>query len=107
MIAGRRVRKRPLIRSATLKAIITKNLSVDQDVVSRRQDQQDIRHNGAAAFPKGYLSDSNRNRLPAQYTDSVPLSASLKYLQQLSALQAAGILTDEEVSAAKGRLLGS
>jgi hypothetical protein len=29
------------------------------------------------------------------------------YLRQLSTLRAAGILTDEEFSAARGRLLGS
>ncbi|HJS17982.1 MAG TPA: hypothetical protein VJ785_04495 [Anaerolineales bacterium] len=101
------MRKRPLIRTVSLKAVITKNLSVDQDVVKQRQDQWDVRHNGASALPKGYISDSSRNSLPTQYAKSIPLSESLKYLQQLAALQAAGILTAEEASAARGRLLGS
>jgi hypothetical protein len=43
----------------------------------------------------------------ASYPISVPQPDLSTYLRQLSTLHAAGILTDDEFSAVKGRLLGS
>jgi hypothetical protein len=93
MIAGRRARKRPLIRNASVNAVITKNLSASKEAVRPNRDQRGIHQDGASAFP-------------AQYFDSIQLSESLRYLQQLSALRAAGVLTADEFVAARGRLLG-
>ena len=84
MIAGRRARTRPLIRAAR-SVVIASSLFAAEGMSGRSPGNKTARQDGAAVFP----------------------SESMKYLQQLSTLQAAGLLTDEEVSAAKRRLLGS
>jgi hypothetical protein len=85
MIAGRRARKRSLIRSKAMTAAMAGTLSS---------------MDGVATFPMGSSYDLNHS-VPA------PQPELRMYLRQLSTLHAAGILTDEEFSAARTRLFGS
>jgi len=92
MIAGRRDRRRSLIRSNAVKSVITGSPSFK---------------NGVAAFRKGSSSEFGYASHVAPYGMSVSQPELTMYLRQLSTLHAAGILTDDEFSAARGRLLGS
>jgi hypothetical protein len=62
---------------------------------------------GVAAYQSGasYNINHARSASPATITSSQPELTS--YLRQLITLHVAGILNDEEFSAARGRLLGS
>ena len=91
MIADRRDRKRSLIRSMAKLAQARSLSPID----------------GLAAYQSGATHDIS-------HAKSTPISAMtssqpemISYLRQLSTLHAAGILNDEEFSAASGRLLGS
>ena len=92
MIAGRRDRRRSLIRSNAVTSVRTRSLSSK---------------NGVAAFPWGSASEFGHTASVPSYTRSSPQPELTTYLRQLSMLHAAGILTDDEFSAARGRLLGS
>ncbi len=92
MIAGRRDRRRSLIRSNAMTAAMTKNGSSKNNV---------------EAFSRGSSSEFGRG-IPASPFAMYEYQAELTtYLRQLSSLHAAGILTDAEFSAARGRLFGS
>ncbi len=92
MIAGRRDRRRSLIRSNAMTAAMARNLS------SR---------NGVAAFQRGSSSEFGYAASMSPNSISASQPELTTYLRQLSTLHSAGILTDEEFSAASGRLLGS
>jgi|WetSurMetagenome_2_1015567.scaffolds.fasta_scaffold672486_1 hypothetical protein len=92
MIAGRRDRKRSLIRSSAMTAAMARSLSTIDGVAA---------YQSGAAYNISYA----RSTSPATITSSQPELTS--YLRQLSTLHAAGILNDEEFSAARERLLGS
>ncbi len=92
MIAGRRDRRRSLIRSKAMAAVMARSLSPKD---------------GVAAYQMGPSSEFG-NAIPASPFAMSGSQPDLKmYLRQLSTLHAAGILTDEEFQAASGRLLGS
>jgi len=63
--------------------------------------------NGVVAFQRGSASEFGYNAPVPSYTRSSLQPELTTYLRQLSTLHAAGILTDDEFSAARGRLLGS
>ena len=90
MIAKRRARKRSLIRSNIMNAALTKTLSSMEDASTIQT--------GSFASHVTPLSSYSRPVLQSNLTN---------YLHQLSTLHAAGILTDEEFSAARTRLFGS
>ena len=92
MIAGRRERKRPLIRSSAMTAAVAKSLSP---------------RDGAAAFQRGSSTGFGRIASGSPYAMSESQADMATYMRQLSILHAAGILSDEEYSAARGRLIGS
>ncbi len=92
MIAGRRDRRRSLIRSNAMTSVMTRSLS------SR---------NGVTAFQRGSASEFGYHASVPSHTMSSSQPELTTYLRQLSTLHAAGILTDDEFSAARGRLLGS
>jgi hypothetical protein len=92
MIAGRRDRRRSLIRSNAVTSVMARSLS------SR---------NGAAAFQRGSVSEFGYSVPVPSYTRSSSQPELTTYLRQLSTLHAAGILTDDEFSAARERLFGS
>jgi hypothetical protein len=92
MIAGRRDRKRSLIRSKAMAATMTRSLSTKD---------------GVATFQRGFSSDFSHTTPLSSYTVSAAQPDLTMYLRQLSTLYTAGILTDEEFSAARSRLLGS
>jgi hypothetical protein len=92
MIAGRRARKRSLIRSGAMTAAITRTLSS---------------MDGVSAFQRGPSSEPGRISTLPSYTHATSQSEMVMYLRQLATLHGAGILTDEEFSAAQARLMGS
>jgi hypothetical protein len=92
MIAKRRARKQPLIRSNSLATILTRAQS-STDGVSEVQS--------GAFSDLGHTTPLSKNAIPA------PQYELTMYLRQLTTLHVAGILTDEEFSAASCRLLGS
>jgi hypothetical protein len=92
MIAGRRDRKRSLIRSNAMTPVMTRNVS------SR---------DGVAALQGGISSEFGYSARMSPSTMSVSPAELTACFRQLSVLHAAGILTDEEFFAARGRLLGS
>jgi hypothetical protein len=92
MIARRRDRRRSLIRSNAVTSVMTRSLSSK---------------NGVAAFQRGSASEFGYNAPGPSYTRSSSQPELTAYLRQLSTLHAAGILTDDEFSAARGRLLRS
>ncbi len=92
MIAGRRDRRRSLISSNAVTSVLAMSLS------SR---------NGVTAFQRGSASGFGYHAPVPSSTMSSSQPEMTTYLRQLSTLHAAGILTDEEFSAARGRLLGS
>ena len=92
MIAGRRDRRRSLIRSKAVTGVMARSLSSK---------------NGVAAFQRGSGSEFGYTAPVHSYTVSSSQPELTTYLRQLSSLHAAGILTDDEFSAARGRLLGS
>jgi hypothetical protein len=92
MIAGRRDRRRSLIRSNAVTSIIARSLSSK---------------NGVAAFQRGSASEFGYNAPVTSYNMSSSQPELTMYLRQLATLHAAGILTDDEFSAARGRLMGS
>lgn len=107
MIAGRRARKRSLIRLNAGSACNSQNRSTFDGTTPLGQKQGSVR----SEIPKLVLKSS-----PAETAYTTPLSpyaASAsqpelsRYLRQLTALHAAGILTDDEFLAAKARLFGS
>jgi hypothetical protein len=73
----------------------------------RGQDPRNERQNGQAAVLKTTAIERGFTTPFTQYPVSAPQPELSQYLRQLSILHAAGILTDEEFSAAKGRLVGS
>ena len=92
MVAGRRDRRRSLIRSKVTIAAITRKLSP---------------RDGVAAFQKETSSEFGLTPPAFPDTKSASDLELTTYLRQLSRLHVAGILSDEEFSAATGRLLGS
>ncbi len=92
MIAGRRDRKRPLIRSNAMAGVMAKKLSPMGDV---------------KALQKERSLGSIQNRPVSSFAMSATPPEITTYLRQLSSLHAGGILTDDEFAAASGRLLGS
>jgi hypothetical protein len=92
MIAGRRDRRRSLIRSNAVPSAMTRSL---------------FSKNGVKAFQRGSASEFGYSGPVPFYTMPSSQPELTTYLRQLSTLHAAGILTDDEFSAAKGRLLGS
>ncbi len=91
MIAGRRDRRRSLIRSKVMAAALARSLSPKD---------------GVAAIQRG--SSDFGNATPASPLAVPGFQPELTvYLRQLSALHEAGILNDDEFHAASGRLLGS
>ena len=92
MIAARRERRRPLIRSNARAAAITRGLS-----------QKD----GMPAFQNGSYAEFGHVPSVFPYTQAAIQPELIAYLRQLSGLHAAGILTDDEFFAARGRLIGS
>lgn len=97
MIAGRRARKQTLIRVPAKTSIIVRNLSGVGDLVRRRRNPK------SQTDPSQQVEDTKS----APWDISLPFSDSMMYLQQLSTLHEAGVLTDEEYLMARGRLLGS
>lgn len=63
--------------------------------------------NGVAALQRGSASEFGYNAPVPSYTMSSSQPELTLYLRQLSTLHAAGILTDDEFAAARGRLFGS
>ena len=100
MMTGRRARRRPLIRSEAME----KTLPAMDSMTGRSQDQGD---NGLAAVLKAYPSEEGYLTPLSLHAASLPQPGLTRYLQQLSALHAVGVLTDNEFSAAKRRLFGS
>ena len=92
MIAGRRDRRRSLIRPNAMTAAMARNISPKA---------------GVAASQTGPSSEFGRATPVSPSTMSTSRSDVMMYLRQLSILHAAGILNDEEFSSAQGRLLGS
>lgn len=91
MITGRRARKRSLIRSGATPAVMIKSLST---------------MDGPPNFQAG-SANSGRTTPLSTFAMPTPQQEVTAYLRQLSILHSAGILTDDEFSAARGRLLGS
>ena len=89
MIAKRRARKRSLIRSHVMNTAMPKTLSSMGGVMA------------IGSKDLGYAKPFQSHSRPVLQTDITA------YLRQLSILHAAGILTDEEFSAARERLFGS
>ena len=92
MIAGRRDRRRCLIRSNAVTSVMARSLSAKNGVAA-------FQRGSASAF--GYTAPTPSYNMPSSQPELT------MYLRQLSTLHAAGILTDDEFSAARGRLLGS
>jgi hypothetical protein len=92
MIAGRRDRKRSLIRSNATTAVRVRSVSS---------------MDGVPAFEKGLSPEFGLSIPVSPFTRSASHPELMMYLRQLCALHAAGILTEEEFSAARGRLMGS
>jgi len=92
MIAGRRQRKRPLIRSDARVSAVTRGLSQKDDM---------------PAYQSGSYAEFGLVSSVFPYTQSAIQPELTVYLRQLSGLHAAGILTDDEFLAARGRLIGS
>jgi hypothetical protein len=63
--------------------------------------------NGVAALQSGFSSKFGYAIPVSPSASSASQPEMTMYLRQLSTLHAAGILTDEEFSAARGRLMGS
>jgi len=89
MIEKRRARKRSLIRSSALNPARAEFLS-SMDGVADSQ-----------------MGPSTMDHTTPLSPYAIPQSDSKMFLRQLSSLHAAGILTDEEFSAASMRLIGS
>lgn len=102
MMAGRRDRRRPLIRSGAMAAVIIRNGGT-----KRSQDLNSEWQNDQAALSKATVTGPSYTMLPSQNAASSSQPELGRYLRQLSALHAAGVLTDKEFSAAKARLFGS
>lgn len=92
MIAGRRDRRRSLIRSKVMAAAMTRSLSPKD---------------GVAAFQRGDTSEFGSATPVSPFAMPVAQPELTTYLRQLSTLHAVGVLTDEEFDAASSRLLGS
>ncbi len=92
MIAGRRDRRRSLICSTAMASTMAKSMSST---------------NGVAAYARGSSSEFGYATTASPYPMSASKPEMTTYLRQLSTLYAAGILTNEEFRAARGRLLGS
>jgi hypothetical protein len=92
MIAGRRARKRSLIRSIALTEVRARTLSSTD---------------GVAVFQAGSPSELGHTTPLSANGFPAPQQELTMYLRQLSTLHAAGVLNDEEFSAARGRLFGS
>jgi hypothetical protein len=92
MIAGRRDRKRSLIRSKAIPTVLAgSNSSMD----------------GLPAFQEGSSAEFGHTTPVSPYTRPASHPELMMFLRQLSTLHAVGILTNEEFSAARGRLMGS
>jgi hypothetical protein len=92
MIAGRRARKRSLIRSSAMTAAMVRTLSS---------------LDGVAAYQSGAPSELGHANPNSSFSMSARQPELTMYLRQLFTLHAAGVLTDEEFSAASWRLFGS
>ncbi len=108
MIAGRRARRRTLIRPDAMTSVLARTLSAVDSVVRRAPDPKNSRQSGQVTFSNG-ISTENTYSTPVPSND--PASSSqyemIRYLRQLSALHDAGVLNDNEFAAARGRLFGS
>ena len=79
-------------------SILARNLTAVGGLVRRRQNQKS----------QGYAGQEEKTESPlSPYATTSSLSESMFYLQQLTTLHGAGILTDDEYQAAQQRLLGS
>ena len=106
MITGRRARRRPLIRSGAMAAVIVRSLSTMDSAVKHNHEQENAAQNGESTYPRGSASGQGYT-MPLSESAAPAQPEITKYLRQLSALHAAGVLTDAEFSLAKGRLFGS
>lgn len=101
MLAGRRARKRPLIYSQAVTTVTAWGAGSipGQEARLTWQDTQVV-------MWKASVSRPGPVQRPEQTASTSQLELS-RYLRQLQGLHAAGILSDDEFSAAKGRLFGS
>ena len=107
MIAGRRVRKRTLIRTDAMTSVIARTLSAADGVIRRNSDQRSARRGGSVSYSSATSAGQEHSMPPTPYDSASSQLDMMRYLRQLSALHDAGVLTDDEFSAAKGRLFGS
>ena len=107
MIIGRRVRRRTLIRPATVTAVLARTLSAVDGVVRRTPDSKNSRQNKPVTFSNGTSTEQAYPAPLSSYDPSTSQHDMMRFLRQLSALHDAGILTDDEFAAARGRLYGS
>lgn len=108
MIAGRRVRKRTLIRSDAMSSVLARTLSAVDGVVRRSPDQKkNPRQTGPVSFSNSSPDAKIYPEPLSQYDPSSSQQEIMKYLRQLSVLHDASVLTDDEFSAAMCRLFGS
>ena len=101
MMAVRRDRRRPLIRSNAIVTALARN-----GMIRQSHGQKSEQQNSQAAVMKAAFSEAGHAQIQKHdaYTSQLELS---RYLRQLSSLHAAGVLTDDEFATAKGRLFGS
>jgi hypothetical protein len=102
MMAGRRDRRRPLIRSKALPAITARNGNNKQNPESNNGMQND-----RAEVKNSSTSDTVYTKPLSPYTASTAHLELSRYLRQLSALHDVGVLNDDEFLAARRRLSGS
>ena len=101
MIAGRRARKRPLIRTGVMMAVIARSLSsADNDLAKYGTQDGNAPNSGRSVMDLGHTT-------PIMEYSASDQPDMTRYLRQLSSLHAAGVLTDDEFKKAKGRLFGS
>lgn len=107
MIAGRRARRKPLIRAAAMKAVVARNLSILDGTIRRKQDQRRDRQEGLTSYSKEISAEQTQATSVSNFTRASSQPEAMGYLRQLAALHAAGVLTDEEYFSARDRLFGS
>lgn len=122
----RRARGRPLMRAAATTAVVAGTAAAVGGAVRHHQDQKYAQQDMAAySQQQGSYPPDQSQYPPAQqnvppqdyaaaedYPPAAPAAPSpgaelMVQLQQLSALHQAGVLTDEEFTAAKQKLLGT
>lgn len=109
----RRARGRPLVRAAATTAVVAGTAAAVGGAVRHHQDQKYAQQDAAAYQQQGYYPEQYPSPEPGayaepeQYAPPSPGSELMAQLQQLAALHASGVLTDEEFSAAKQKLLAA